>query len=279
MLPAPLMEFPTVHKARPDDLTASIDPEQLTEWLEQPPSTSAAVQIYGVQHVSLDTVAMTVTILKRAISDVTGCATVEVSAPVASGSSGKDQPCFQPNSFLVYNLTTSAATMLKEHVCWVTHECAFFAYDLFPCIPTYLFSIQGFTHKYPEKIRESVQATMLSSPYRDLSLALARSNDKYRNCSPDAIMGALTNTLKVSILRLSVTGPVIANIYCDSPTENPELWCTWRDTLVKAKYRSGMYGRGSPTADGFVRCSGCHGADHPREVCPFSPFLGWHHGK
>lgn len=276
VVPAFLPDFPTVHRAKPDDLTANIDPEQRMVWLHQPPSTSAAVQVYGVRDLSPDEVVIVVAVLKRAISSVTGCATVEVSVPIAARNSGEDKAHSMPSSFLAFNLTTTAAAMLKKRVCWVTNECAFFAYNLSPSIPTYLFSMQGFTHKYPDKIRESVLAVVLSSPYRDISLALAQSNEKYRGYSSDAIMTSLTSSIKVSILHLSMIGPVIANIYCDSPTENPELWCVWRDAFLNAEYGGGLYGRGSPMAITVAQCSGCHGADHPREVCPFSRFLGWH---
>ncbi|KAJ3011303.1 hypothetical protein NUW54_g2218 [Trametes sanguinea] len=272
-LPTPVGGFPRVHRSDPESLTQNIHPQQLEDWLGHRQSTCVAIQVYGVGYPSSEAAKVVTDGIKDALVSLTKCATVEVSAPIAARDKRGDLTYPLSATYFAYNITEAAATELKKRVCWSTDALSFFAYDLSPAIPEFLFSLRGFTIDDPKVLAELVRKTLLSPHYRRFTISFALENPRFRGHTHDSIIDTIAQSLQVTVNRDPHSGSVVVNIYCTSPTTSPSLWRIWRRILASADYTNSFCCVGSQTR--VLACSGCHGGDHSRSDCPFAAVLGW----
>lgn len=273
-LPTPIRGFPSIHRSHPRSLTRNLDPLQLLDWLDRRASASVGVQVYGVGYPSLETAKAVTDALRDALIALTKCYTIEVAAPIAAKDDHGDHLVPLPSVFLAYNMTEGVATRLKGQVCWSVDDISFFAYDLLPTIPTLLFTLRGFTRHDTATIQEIVRRTMFGPEYTLFTASFASDNPRFRGLSPDDIAEVLLQSLKVTVTESGApSGMVTVNVYCDPPTTSPERWTLWRNTLGAAEYGHNFIGIGSRVED--LACTGCHGADHGVDDCPFKRILGW----
>ncbi|KAI0642147.1 hypothetical protein C8Q79DRAFT_918510 [Trametes meyenii] len=274
-LPAPLGGFPVVHKANPAALTRHIDPMQLRDWLSRPTATSAAIQISGVDYPSHEEAKTVIDHLRSALVELTGCRTVEVSAPIAAHryDGGLMHPL--PSTFFAHNISEWATRKLKRQISWSTKAIAFFVYDLRPSIPELLFPLHGFTHRDSRELETVVKQTLRQPEYRNFTLSLALDNPEFTGQRPDKVFDVLMCSIQVRVIDLLPSGTLVANVYGKSPTTSPQLWCVWRDVLGDVEYRSSFAHVGRRRL-GELSCAGCHGADHLLTCCPYEKILGWH---
>ncbi|KAH9856396.1 hypothetical protein C2E23DRAFT_699855, partial [Lenzites betulinus] len=272
-LPTPIGGFPTIHRSEPRALTRNLHPQQLRDWEGRQSSTTVGVQVYGLGYPSSEAATAITAAIKASFVEITGCPTVEVAAPIAARDESGDTIFPLPTTYLAYNLTEKVATKLKKHTCWSTEALSFFAYDLLPVIPDLLFTLRGFTSQDPATLKDIVRRTMFSPKYRLFTASFAVDNPRFRDCPPEVIADVLAQSLKVQVARRSRSGEWIVNVYCASPTTSPDLWCIWRNVLGAAEYAHSFVRVGSRVAN--IVCSGCHGADHSVDDCPFEKLLGW----
>jgi hypothetical protein len=65
------------------------------------------------------------------------------------------------------------------------------------------------------------------------------------------------------------------NVFADSSLiPNKDLWCQTRLLLARRPYTAIRLGRGT-VAIALFNCGICHGATHPRGLCPFPEIPGW----
>ncbi|KAI0323374.1 hypothetical protein GY45DRAFT_1264669 [Cubamyces sp. BRFM 1775] len=272
-LPPPLEGFPPVHRSDPMALTRNIHPGQLQDWLNNTQSTCAALQIYGVGYPSVDRAEAITSGLRAALVAITGCYAVEVAAPIAARDEHDELLFPLPATYFAYGLTEEAATRLKAQICWSTSAISFFAYDLAPVIPNFLFTLHGFTKGDEKALEETVRRTFLVTRFCRFTASFAVNNPRFRGYSTDRIIETLMRTLEVKVVRVPGTTLQAVNVHCASPTTSPELWCLWRDALGAAQYVHSLCREGFPKRG--LTCSGCHGNDHVRKGCPFAMLLGW----
>ncbi|KAI0350472.1 hypothetical protein OH77DRAFT_1412945, partial [Trametes cingulata] len=281
-LPPPFGGFPVVHRATPQALTFNIHPVQLRDWSARPRTTSAAVQVYGLQSLAQGGAKAVVDRLRSGAVAITGCKAAEIAAPIPSQVSqvvdGQPAQPSPPITFFLFNLTEMAALRLKKQVCWSTKTVAFFAYDLDPAIPDFLFTLHGFTLRVPQDLERIVKKTLSQPNYRDFTLSLALDNPEFSGRRPDVVFDTLLRSITVKVIELGPLGPLVVNVYGKSPTTSPELWCIWRDALANAEYYDSYTGVGRVRPGWSMSCSGCHGSDHIYLQCPFRRVLGWNHG-
>ncbi|KAI0349528.1 hypothetical protein OH77DRAFT_1225859 [Trametes cingulata] len=290
-LPPPIGGFPKVHRAMPQALTLNLHPVQLRDWSARPRKTSAAVQIYGIHALQQGGAKIVIDRLRSGVVSITGCKAAEVAAPIACqglaevavasiASQAADLRPTQPPActFFLFNLSEFAASRLKKQVCWSTKTVAFFAYDLDPVIPDFLFTLHGFSLHVPQDLETLVKKTIMQPNYRDFTLSLARDNPEFSDLRPDVVFDILLRSITVKVIELVPSGPLVVNIYGKSPTASPELWCIWRDALANAEYYDSFVGHGRVRPGWNMSCSGCHGSDHLRPHCPFRRVLGWNLG-
>jgi hypothetical protein len=65
------------------------------------------------------------------------------------------------------------------------------------------------------------------------------------------------------------------NVYADSShIRDPRIWSQVRDFMATQLYSNTRIGEGK-TVIAPNNCGICHGADHPRGLCPFPDVPGW----
>lgn len=257
-----------MYRSDPESLTRNIDARQLAEWKSRSQRTSAGIQVYGVHYPTPNVAKHTTDGIQKALSALTKCTTVEVSAPIAAQDENGDDLLPRPATYFAYNLTEEAAAKLKKQRCWSMNAISFFAYDLDPVIPEFLFTLHGFTGRDPEALSETVRNTLFSTEYHSFTASFALNDPQLCGRPLDSVMAALSQSLKVR-----PCGSSGVNVYCTSPTTQPDLWRLWRDVLGSANYTHIYFSTGRRAPD--LICSGCHGAGHVRKHCPFGTLLGW----
>ncbi|KAI0349681.1 hypothetical protein OH77DRAFT_1431807 [Trametes cingulata] len=273
-LPTPIRGFPVVHKAFPSALTRNIDPRQLQDWLSYPSSTSSAIQVYDATCPTREEAYVLMAKIRGVLAKFTGCSAVKVSSPIGVRDFDGQLSYPSPSTFFICKLSEPVATRLKEQVCWSTKTLAFFAYDLRPSIPQFLFGLQGFTRADAQQLESIVKQAMMQPKYRDLTLSFAVGNSDFSGLSRDVIFDTLLRSVHVKVTKSS-SGALVANVYGRSPTKSAEQWCLWRNALSEVEYYDSFIQIG--TSISSRECSGCHGADHIRMHCPFfKEVLGWH---
>ncbi|KAI0644442.1 hypothetical protein C8Q79DRAFT_913190 [Trametes meyenii] len=274
-LPRPMGRFPAVHQASPTALTSGLDPIQLRDWLSQPTSTSAAIQISGIDYPTHEEATLVVNRLQSALIDLTGCKAIEVAAPIAARRSDSDLAHPLPSVFLAHNMSESATKRLKKQSSWSLKTIAFFVYDLRPLIPEFLFPLYGFTNQGVRELETIIKQTLSQPDYRNFTLSLALDNPEFLGQRPDDIFDSLMRSIRVKVVEFVPLGTPIVNVYGKSPTTSPQLWCLWRDVLGDAEYRS-SFARVGCRRLGYTSCARCHGADHVLTGCPYGRVLGWY---
>ena len=95
----------------------------------------------------------------------------------------------------------------------------------------------------------------------------------------NAAMRDFVNSMWVSILKIRNRGGILAptfRVYANGYAINDDrIWCKIRSYLASRDYVIPFEDPGViiiPTTE----CSLCHGADHPRGLCPFPSIVDWH---
>ncbi|KAI0365268.1 hypothetical protein BV20DRAFT_903418, partial [Pilatotrama ljubarskyi] len=260
--------IPIVHRADPEDVVLHVEDFQLQEWRKWSPRSTALVEIYDQGFPTNLEARLCISVLADAIRAVTGCWTVEIAAPIPKRAEDGSMLQPPPACYFVYNISRTAVNNLKRLAFWRTETISFFVYDLSPTIPTLLFTLEGFTHCRHRALLETVRRALHLPQRREHTMSLALENPEFQGMTEDAIHTTILDSVRISFLELYVNGPLLVNVYCRSPTTSVAEWRMWRDALGDLAYVNPLCRAGQRLR--WLRCSGCHGADHFRRRCPFA---------
>ncbi|EIW54960.1 uncharacterized protein TRAVEDRAFT_22783 [Trametes versicolor FP-101664 SS1] len=271
-----LSSYPERHRRGPFDITNNLSAATLRAWDNERPNQRCLVSFYkGKVLMSEEDVEFYRSIIRAVFKEATGeTAFIVYSPKIAPRRDRWDSARFFP----VLNCSPHATRILFEQNGWSTPFGSVFIDIELERIPFYMYTLDGFANVLE---RENLLATQVEGYLRDKDAqAITRALVMHDVNPPNDVNRRVTEILSRIVVSIVDYGardkqgkrPIVANIHCAPPTEDPVLWEEWRD---------GLQALGAPTSFGIgkvrkhMRCDTCHGADHPTHICPYDK-LGWY---
>ena len=267
-------EMPKVQDAFPNSIYENISPAVFDEWESYPGGKLAAVP-FDLEAKSLRQHDSIRGRIFSAASEITESRDIAVAAPIDAEED--IDPDRVPSTFLIYNLTaTQRETLLRQSI-WASASVTFRVTPLTPTHPDFLFAIMGFTTLNLADATVMVKKVWKDEKTQDLLQKLTIPMDVGQN-TPQPNLRAFTDSMYIKLLDIRGDKNALRphyNIHADnSLIPNPDLWCQVRALLARRSYFAISLGRGVTRFTAF-KCTICHGADHPRGLCPFTEVPGW----
>jgi hypothetical protein len=211
-----------------------------------------------------------------AVAEITKSREIGVSAPQRS-EEAEELGRF-PSAFLIYSLTDAQCDLLLQRKVWSSTAITFRVTKLNPPCPDLLFTIYGFSTLVTDDILNMVRTVWQGNDVLSLIDTIANSFPEAVRITAKSAIQAFINSVKVTRLDYKSSGDTLQphfNVYASSSLiENDDIWAYLREFLANCSYASPMHGQGMTRLIPF-HCSLCHGADHPRGLCPFPTMPGW----
>lgn len=271
--------FPAVHDAHPSAVFEDIDTDFAAEWEQHQGGKLLAHPFDGdaqdpASHEEIRELIFT------AASEITKSVDVEVSAPMPSKDAKKEGR--SPTIFLIFNLSDDHANLLLQRGVWSSAAITFRVLPFRPPCPNFMFSIGSISTHSKLRILPIVQQVWDSKEVRDYISALINAVPGDKRGGVENAICLLMDSMWIRKLETKRTGETIAphyNIYTDSSGISiDEVWTRLRGFLSKCTYSANFQGTGKIKIPPF-HCGVCHGADHPRGLCPFPDTPGWNGPK
>lgn len=267
-----------VHYNHPTAALRNIDPDILGSW-EAIQTGKLLAQPFGAYASKAENHNGLKALIFAAVVEITDTTNISVCAPRRKPNSPKN-----PTSFLIHNLTEKQRQTLLVRSVWSSTDITFRVLPFEPACPNFLFSIKGFTTGTEDTVKKAVESvwedetteTFLNSicnqiPEKDRTIAAQTLRD-------------FINSMWVTMLKTRLKGSFLAptfQVYAiGGMINNDRTWCRLRSYFASRNYVVPLEDPGIttiPTADN--ECSICHGADHPRGLCPFQGIIGWNGPK
>ena len=261
---------PPVHRGKPYGLLENMRSEQMAEWWDLREG-SLIIQVFGTNACNQDT-SYVLSYLIEALKTVVGIASPDIATPNAP----TDRRHFRPSSFLLKHPAKDAYNKLVQQFVWSTTPIAFFVYEMIFTIPRFIGSFQGFTTVNTDIIVNAFKLHLNTEHTRKVINNLRAENPKLAHLPLDHVMTALLDSIEVHVFFIEERDRPripVANLYMDSPTAKADQWTLWQGYLRDIEYTTQLHGCGVKRE--LWKCSGCHGDDHPRGLCPFPQLSGW----
>jgi hypothetical protein len=267
--------MPTVHDPHPTAALDHIDIALVTEWEKCPGGKLLAIPFGAdVQDITLhDNIRDKIF---TAVAEITQSRDIGTSTPRRSKTA--ERQGHAPKSFLIFNLTDTHYDLLLHRKVWSSAALTFRVIQLNPPCPDFLFALQGFASHLTNDILHIVRSAWQHPEVLALADNFAEAyHADFRAQVKSAILEFL-NSVKVTLLDVKSTGEVLQprfNVYASGDLiHNDSVWLFLRKFLASRKYGSPTHGDGITDTLPF-RCTICHGADHPKGLCPFPALPGW----
>ncbi|EMD36516.1 hypothetical protein CERSUDRAFT_95813 [Gelatoporia subvermispora B] len=185
-----------------------------------------------------------------------------------------------PFSMLLYGMAKEVkAAMLKQRVFSTAGPPALTIFvDPFSwCIPTYICTLRGFTVSDTARILRVIRRRVHGADFANLVYGMYQSLPRLRDLTPMEAVEETANGVEMCHATHKGPGGVPFNawaLYMKPPTTDPD-----DAEEFHALARSITYGDkiiGFSTVVDVKTCTGCHGVDHSRGMCPFTTIPNWH---
>ena len=267
--------FPLVHDAHPAAPFINIDKATIAAWDSFPTFKLIAIP-FGFESRIHQKHGNIIRGILSAVVDITGSQRFGISAPGPEDRLIKSRSR-TPYAFLIHGLSKDNYRSLIKQRIWCSNDITFRIATTKPTPPDLLFSITELSSLDTERVHNMV-LTIWSrdasiSAIQDIIIAFPRDN---LTSIPD--FKSFLATLKVNCLLIKERGGrlnPIYNVYANGRYfQNHSLWSQVRSYLAGLNYGSSLVGSGLVKVALF-HCNICHGADHPRGLCPFPKVQGW----
>lgn len=268
--------MPLVHDAHPAAIFDHIDPGIIDAWDSFPTHKLIAIP-FGFearQHAKHRNIQRRIL---AAVAEITNSHRAGVSAP------GPEDRIIRarrrtPYAFLIHGLTKEQYQTLLVQRIWVSVDTTFRISRLIPGCPDLLFTITELLTLDTNAVYNAVLTTWSKEATGTAIKEVLEKN--LPNAEPDTIPNIKTflASLIVECLKIKEDKARLAphyNIYANGRYfQNNKLWSQIRRLLANLTYGNSMIGSGFVKVAAF-HCTICHGADHPRGLCPFPKIAGW----
>ena len=269
--------MPTVHEASPTAPWAFIPKPIISEWDSFPAFQLLALP-FGFearQHEKHNSLRKRIL---AAVVDITKSQRAGICPPTPIGKVIKARRS-TPRAFLIHSLTKEEYfTLLKQKV-WVSTEITFRVIITKPTCPDLLFTITELSSRNTEEVRKMVSTVWQKETTRSAIQDIVTSFTATMPQSPQPDIDAFLASLWVVYLEFRLPGGLLTpqfNIFAKGNFfQDHDMWIKVRGLLSRLLYSSNLLGgTGIPKA-AIHHCNVCHGADHPRGMCPFLALDGW----
>ncbi|KAH9020814.1 hypothetical protein EDB84DRAFT_1441687 [Lactarius hengduanensis] len=269
--PGPMPPIQDIHPTAPFD---NIDLKLVEEWDAHPGEKLIAVP-FDTEARDTNSHDLIRAKILTAVAEITNAQEANVAALRLKLST---KPSNLPTSFLVYNITAEQAEFLLNRGVWSSRAITFRVTRFAPTCPTFLFALRGFITTTMKDVFPIVKQVWESEDTKvfvtQLTNAVPASERERVTLEIDHFLKSM-NLVRLDIKEAGNTLNPHFNVHADSnQISHDEIWRRLRAFLINQKYASSMQGQATPQKIPYV-CTCCHGADHPRGLCPFPSVAGW----
>jgi hypothetical protein len=285
------VDMPEIHDAHVLALFELVDWKLIVEW-DSHPERKLAIVPFGIEINSKEQLRNVKDLIFAAVAEITQSQTLGVSAPTPNEKALSLKR--YPTTFLVYNLSEEQCQTLQQRTVWASLELTFRAAPTDPCRPNFLFTIADFTTMDISEVQKLVTRVWKDEVSQDFFNSLTQAMDTDDQAIEPPLtheeIEAFIDSLHISVIKLlvHVPSPTPENPKASTATLKPrfnilvdsthirdfQVWTDIRLFLAKRSYQTAVLGQGT-THIAPHNCGICHGADHPRGLCPFPSLPGW----
>ncbi|KAA1479861.1 hypothetical protein DENSPDRAFT_855580 [Dentipellis sp. KUC8613] len=268
--------YPLIHPANPLAAQEHTDPAQLREWGNTPGYKLAAVP-FDLVPLHPQAVGKIANDIRATLNEAFGCDNIQVSAPAVAPFLGGHIK-YGMRACLLWGLTKAQYDQVLEKRIWSTRRVTIEVSLLNPPLPNLIMAMEGLTTEDVEVARNAVLAVWDSDTTYEALVGL-QEDFLAKNETPFTAdqISAFIDSMTVSRLDSKTSGGTVYprfHIFANSSLlVDDSHWIAIRKLFHGLSYPAGNYGTGIRIK--FVSCSLCHGADHPRGMCPFPDLPGW----
>jgi len=265
-------EMPKVHHSHPMALLSDIDINLIGEW-EELPDEKLLAQPFGDYAAERKNHGTLRALLFGAVIEITKAHKVTVCAPQQSPTSNKP-----PKTFLIYNLSEAQKQILLQRKVWSSTNISFHVAPLEPTCPDYLFTIKGLTTLTMEQLEKTIEEVWHDEATFTFLKTICEQVPVETQKQAEQTLLAFIDSMRVTQLDTKNKGDIPAPSFCVYASGNiineESTWCRLRNYLASREYKIKFQDPGIVYIP-HRPCSLCHGADHPRGLCPFPQKKGW----
>ena len=262
--------MPKVHLAHPATALNNMDLECLQEWDEWPKEKLLAQPFSTMvfNHVNHNTIW---SLILEAVAEITKVNNFTIYALQLENNTKV------PISFLIYDLTAQQKQSLLMCCIWSSPQITFHVLNYEPECPDFLFTIKGLS-----TLREQEVLTMILEVWHDnetnsFLLTICEQPGNLDIAIMLEMLTDFTNTVWTAKIDTRERGNVLAPMFkVFAPgTLIPDAytWCHLRNYLASRSYSIQHQSPGTSIKPSKT-CTICHGAEHPRGLCPFPNVTG-----
>lgn len=265
----PAEGHPVIHIDNPLGRYANMDRAQLTA-LSEDDTIKAIAMVWGAR-VTSDVAQSNAKQIGDTIYALSSC------RPTVHIPRKEDQAEDAPIAYVLTDLTPEAAEFLLSGFCFSLPDITFFVLPMGIETPLWVCSLRGFWGFDLTAIRNGIIKQLSNDPdFEALVGRLAANTIAMSTNDPKEAVRLTLNTLDVQILhdkRDGNTNDWKVNMYVRPPTTNLSDHLDFRGYMRRQHYTVIRCGTGIPWCP--IPCTGCHGVDHMRGLCPFAQIPGW----
>lgn len=200
--------------------------------------------------------------------------TPDITPPKKAANAGRDDA---PISYIVGGLTESTRAFFLDQFCFSLPDITFFVHPLLVELPVWVCALQGFWNVDLTKIRNGIITTLRDDKaFCSLIKEFRPNNAALTMLTDEQAIEAILQSIDTQLLKEKIdakTNDYKVNLYIQPPTSDIAEYRRFQTHLRRRNYLIVKCGTGRPWQP--IRCSGCHGVDHMRGLCPFPSVPGW----
>ena len=302
-------EMPKIQDAHPSALVDLINRDLLIEW-DTLPEGRLAIIPFGIEIRSYDQLQELRDRIFTTVAEISQAQKLGVAVPEPNERAMTINRF--PTTFMAYNLSEEQCKILQQRTVWSSPDLTFRVASTDPCRPDFLFALTDFTNLDPDDVRKLVLRIWTDDKSHEFFTSLTHAMETDENAPNDLKLTqldiqAFLRSIQIKVLKLiekpekveprdkrgkrgrhvaqrapppgtKKPPPVLKPrfyIYADSShIKDFQIWAEIRHFLANRSYQNSLLGRGKILLIPH-NCGICHGADHPRGMCPFPELPGW----
>ncbi|KAI0720819.1 hypothetical protein C8T65DRAFT_692695 [Cerioporus squamosus] len=267
----PVAGVPALHYDDPEIHIKGLASERVFVIFRQPQATAVLVKIYNGGVPRASNVKAQSDALGEGVSAACGAKDFIIVPPAqAWGQELTLQD--QPTTWVVLRLQPEHVRALVSQLVWSSKKITFLAFNRDMKFDRFIGRVGYYTHNFDNDIDTSIRRTFAGPLVLPGIRSLVAALPSIRPEDVDPTVARVLASIHVRV-QTYPNGNIIANIYCDSPTDSVEAWRGWIDYIHTVPFWSDLNPTGTFLCP--VRCAGCFAADHPTFMCPLAELPGW----
>ena len=183
-----------------------------------------------------------------------------------------------PGTFLIHSLSQVHFQILTQQTVWASKNITFRILRPEMNCPSFLFAIKGLRTNNADLVETCVRETWNDETTTQFLLEEVTAMKESERDNALRSLQLFKDSMWVEMLKTKGQGGLqkpTFNVYANGKfINNTNAWSGIRTHLAGRSYHSSKFGHGTNLVTPN-HCGLCHGADHPRGMCPFPEIDGW----